>query len=108
MAVTIRLAQHEDRAAITACVRAAYAGYITRMGMEPAPIRADYARLIVQGVVSVISDGADIRGVVVCFAKDDHYFLENIAINPADQGQGLGCALMRFVEDQARAAGLNE
>ncbi len=103
METSIRCGRDEDREAILACVRAAYAKYIPRMGKEPAPMLTDYSTLITEGVVYVISDESGIRGVVVCFPKDDHFFLENIAIDP-----GLGGALMAFVERQARAAGREE
>src|SRR5207253_7693473 len=97
MATAIRQAQSDDRAAIEACVRAAYEKYIPRLGKEPAPMRANYADLIAQGVVYVIVDASDVRGVVVCFPNADHFFLENIAIDPTYQAQGLGQTLMRFV-----------
>ena len=35
-------------------------------------------------------------------------FVENIAVDPRFQGQGLGHMLMAFVEQQARAEQLNE
>jgi ribosomal protein S18 acetylase RimI-like enzyme len=108
MEMAIRRAKEDDQEAIEACVRAAYARYIPRIGKEPAPIRADYAALIAQGVVFVIGDASDVRGIVVCFPNEDHFFLENIAIDPAHQGHGFGRALMRFVEEEARAAGLRE
>ncbi len=108
MEVSIRHGRDEDRDAILACVRAAYAMYILRMGKQPAPMLADYSTLIAEGVVHVIADQSGIHGVVVCFPKEDHFFLENIAIHPAHQGKGFGHALMAFVERQARAAGCDE
>lgn len=108
MDILIRQAMGEDKAGIVACVRAAYAKSVPRIGKEPAPMRADYATLIAHGAVYVISVGTEVRGVVVCFARDDHVFLENIAISPAYQGQGLGRALMQFVEQRAQMAGLDE
>jgi len=64
--------------------------------------------LIAEGMVHVIPDESGVRGIVVCFPKDGHFFLENIAVDPACQGQGVGGALMSFVERQARAAGYEE
>jgi ribosomal protein S18 acetylase RimI-like enzyme len=69
---------------------------------------ADYATLIAQGVVYVLADRSGVRGVVVCFAREGSFFLENVAVDPARQGQGLGRALLRFVEEQAREAGCHE
>jgi GNAT superfamily N-acetyltransferase len=107
--ITIRPAQVEDRDGIIACVRGAYAKYVPRMGgMEPAPMRADYAALIARDVVHVVGEPDAIRGVIVSFPMEDHLFLENVAVTPANQGTGLGRALMLFVEQQARAGGFRE
>ncbi len=54
METTIRPAVAADCDAVRACVRAAYAKYVERIGREPAPMLADYQRLIAQGAVSVI------------------------------------------------------
>ena len=108
MSGSIRPARADDRAAIETCVRAAYAKYVPRMGKEPAPMLADYATLIAAGVVHVLADRSGVRGVVVCFAREGYFFLENVAVDPAHQGQGLGRALLGFVEQQAREAGCHE
>ena len=104
----VRQAQSQDRDGIVACVNAAYAKYVPRMGKHPAPMLADYAALIAHGVVYVVGEPSAIRGIVVCFPAADHYFLENIAVDPAHQGTGVGRALMDFVETQARAGGYGE
>ena len=108
MEASIRRAREEDCDAILACVRAAYAHYVPRIGKAPAPMRADYATLIAAGVVHVIPGAFGVQGVVVSFPKDGRFFLENIAVDPAYQGQGVGGALLGFVECQARAAGCDE
>jgi ribosomal protein S18 acetylase RimI-like enzyme len=104
----IRQARSEDRDGIVACVNAAYAKYVPRMSKKPGPMLADYGALIARGVVHVVGEPSAIRGVVICFPAMDHYFLENIAVDPAYQGTGLGRALMEFVEQQARAGGFGE
>jgi hypothetical protein len=60
----IRQARAADHAAVVACIRAAYAKYLVRMDREPAPLHADYQALIARGVVFVLPDEGDIRGVV--------------------------------------------
>lgn len=104
----IRQARSEDRDGIVACVNAAYAKYVPRMGKKPAPMLADYAELIARRVVHVIGSPSAIRGVVVYFPAVDHYFLENVAVDPAHQGAGLGHTLMEFVEARAGAGGYHE
>lgn len=86
--------------------------YLERMGQEqkPAPMTADYASLMGQGVVRVLDDdpaGADLAGVLVAFACDDHYFIENVAVLPQLRGTGRGRLLLTFAEDEARRQGFD-
>lgn len=39
--------------------------------------------------------------------EDGGPLIENVAVNPAAQGRGLGRCLLAFAEDQARALGLS-
>ena len=105
-ALTIRRAGAADEAAVRALVVAAYSHYIERLGMPPGPLRQDYAALIARGIVYVlVAPDGDVRGLVVTEPHADSQFLENIAIEPRYQGQGLGRMLMAFVEERARAEG---
>jgi GNAT superfamily N-acetyltransferase len=69
----------------------------------------DYARLIADGVVSVLEDAdAAIAAIIVLLAKSDHLLLDNIAVRPDRQGQGLGRQLIAFAEAEARRLGFME
>ena len=107
----IELAQPADCAAVAACVHAAYAPYVARIGREPAPMLADYEALIRRGVAYVVRDTASaetVRGVLIMEPFDNALFIENVAVHPEHQHQGLGLRLMRFAEQQAAAKGLTE
>lgn len=104
----IRHATAADRAAVSGCVNAAYALYIARMGVKPAPMLADHAHLIARGLVYVLERGGAIDGVLVIEPKPGYLFLENVAVQPNAQGLGLGRRLLSFAEEQARQAGLSE
>jgi ribosomal protein S18 acetylase RimI-like enzyme len=104
----IRLAQAADQRAVVACVRAAYSKYLVRMGREPAPLYADYKALIAQGVVYVLANEEGVRGVLVMMPRERSMFVENVAVDPRFQGQGLGQVLMAFVEQQTRKEQLDE
>lgn len=106
--VIIRQAQEGDLDAIVACVRAAYSKYIARIGKEPAPLLADYAALIAQEVTYVLSGEEGVRGVLVMMPQGRRMFVENVAVDPRSQGQGLGRMLMAFVEQQTRKERLDE
>jgi len=105
----IRRAKPEDRAAVEAIVREAYSIYVERIGKPPGPMLDDYARLIADGVVSVLEDAdAAIAAIIVLLAKPDHLLLDNIAVRPDRQGQGLGRQLIAFAEAEARRLGFME
>jgi GNAT superfamily N-acetyltransferase len=97
-----------DTAAVARCVRAAYAHYVERIGREPAPMTADYEALIDAGEVWVARAGEDVAGVLVLRPQPPALLLENVAVAPDRQGEGLGRALVAFAEDRARAQGLAE
>jgi ribosomal protein S18 acetylase RimI-like enzyme len=104
----IRPALPDDAAAVAACVRAAYAGYVALIGREPAPMGADYAALIAAAAVWVAHDAAEVVGVLVLHERVTALLIENVAVHPSRQGRGIGRALVAFAEEQARAAGLAE
>jgi ribosomal protein S18 acetylase RimI-like enzyme len=97
-----------DARAVTECVRAAYAGYVPRIGREPAPMTADYGGLIDAGEVWVARAAGGICGVLVLRPQPPALLVENVAVAPGHQGQGLGRRLMTFAEEHARAEGLGE
>src|SRR5690242_15022562 len=68
-----------DAPAVAACVRAAYARYVERIGREPAPMTADYGRLIAAGEVWVIRVGEGIAGVLVLRPQPPALLVENVA-----------------------------
>jgi len=104
----IRPAVAADLAAVQRVVRDAYTPYIARIGKEPGPMRDDYAAQIAAGTVSVAEADGAIGGLIVLIAEPDHLLLDNIAVAPALQGRGLGGALMRFADDEARRRGFAE
>jgi GNAT superfamily N-acetyltransferase len=103
--LAIRLAEPADTAAVTALVRAAYAHYVPRMGREPGPMTDDYAALVRDQRVHVVGTGSMVQGVLVLLPEADAMLLDNIAVDPACKGAGLGRALLEFAERQTRAAG---
>ena len=109
MTDSIRLATPDDVDAVQACVRAAYTMYLERMEQEPAPMTADYASLVGQGVVHVLDDdpGGDLAGLLVAFAREDHYFIENVAVRPDLHSTGRGRLLLSFAEDEAKRQGFD-
>ncbi|MEM7222995.1 MAG: GNAT family N-acetyltransferase [Pseudomonadota bacterium] len=105
-AAPIRPARAADLPAILACAEAAYGKYVARMGKKPGPMLADYQDQIAAGLVHVLEHDADVAGFIVLMARADHLFVENVALDPAHHGQGLGRRLMTFAEERAQELGL--
>ena len=94
--------------AIRALVERAYALYVPRIGRRPAPMDADYAAHVADGEVAVLDEDGAIAGVVVWRPERDHGFIDNVAVDPARQGRGIGRLLIAYVEGEAARRGLGE
>jgi len=104
----VRPAEPGDVPAVTALVRAAYARYVERIGREPAPMTADYQAIVARGQCWVALREHELVGVLVLEPAADHLLLENIAVSPHAQGQGVGKLLLGFADDEARRRQLPE
>src|SRR5262245_4613964 len=97
----IRSATPNDAARIRAIARAAYGKYIARMRREPTPMAADYDAAIAADRVVVIGTIDQVRGYMVAWPEPDAYFIENVGVDPACQGQGLGRRLIEHAAAEA-------
>lgn len=103
----LRPARAGDVPAMAALVDAAYARYIPRMGRKPGPMLDNHAARVAAGqvVVAVDADGR-LLGVLVLLPCDDGALLmDNVAVLPGFEGQGIGRALMRHAEEEALRRG---
>lgn len=105
----IRPARESDLDAVRRCAGAAYAKYVARIGREPAPMVADFAAALTAGSLFVAADEESdaIAGFIVFYPCADHVHLENVAVDPAWQGRGLGRELIAFAERCAGELGLS-
>jgi ribosomal protein S18 acetylase RimI-like enzyme len=69
---------------------------------------ADYDAAVVEGRTWVADADGEVAGVLVLSAEPDHLMIENVAVEPARQGTGIGRVLLEFAEQQAVACGLPE
>lgn len=100
----IRRACADDATSITALVHGAYAPYIARIGRKPGPMLEDYRQVIDRSDTFVMTEAAQVIGVLVMEQEGNELLLANIAVLPAYKGQGIGKALMAFCERHALAA----
>jgi ribosomal protein S18 acetylase RimI-like enzyme len=102
----IRDASIADVAAIRSIARAAYARYLPRIGREPAPMLADFAAEVAARRLAVIEADGSVVGYIISWAESDAYLVDNIAIDPAQQGKGHGRRLLDHAVREARRLGL--
>lgn len=104
--VMIRDGTVADLPGIRACAAAAYAIYVPRIGRKPAPMAADFERHLSRGELFIADGGEGAAGYIVLYPRGDHLHVENVAVDPARQGRGIGRALLVFAEQTAREAGV--
>jgi GNAT superfamily N-acetyltransferase len=103
----IRRGEAGDQTAIETIVERCYGVYVERIGLRPGPMDADYAEQLRRGIVHVIEeeDGA-VVGLIVLVEADGRLLIENVAVDPDRQSEGIGRRLLAFAEETARAAGI--
>lgn len=106
--ISIRRAAAADAEGIANCVKAAYEHYIPRMGKPPGPMLDDYDEVVKTHHVTVAEHDGEIVGAIVLISLQDGILLDNVAVLPTFQGQGLGKRLMQLAEDEARNRGYSE
>jgi GNAT superfamily N-acetyltransferase len=106
--VAIRPANADDVQSIRSLVERAYSPWVPLIGLRPAPMDADYPALVDEGDVFVLAE-PDLAAVLVLRPTDQGALMvENVAVDPASQGNGYGRALLEFAEQQARERGVRE
>ncbi|MFC3001142.1 GNAT family N-acetyltransferase [Falsiroseomonas tokyonensis] len=86
----------------------AYAPWLPVTGARPLPMDDDYAARCEAGQAFVLLRDEALAGLIVLLDFPDHLWIDNIAVEPALKGQGLGRMLMDFAEAEARRRGLPE
>jgi ribosomal protein S18 acetylase RimI-like enzyme len=103
--ITLRPAAPGDVAAVTGVVNRAYSIYLSRMDRDPAPMTDDYAALVAADRVTVAVDDERVAGAIVCWIVDGDMYVDNVAVDPAAHGRGVGNMLLEHAVDQARRCG---
>src|SRR4051812_46253739 len=92
----VRRAGADDAAAVAACVCSAYLHYIERIGKQPGPMLEDYAAVIAQHQVHVALQDTTVVGAIVLKCTEEGFYLDNVAVRPSVQGQGVGRRLLQL------------
>ena len=102
--IRFRRATDADRAAIEALQLAAYHRQHL-LGLEPPPLRADYADIIGHMEVWLAEERDRLRGVLILDAREADLLIWSIAAAPDAQGQGLGQIMLDAAEVRAGQLG---
>lgn len=104
--IELRPATPADAPRLTDIVQAAYGHYVERLG-RPRPMLDDYADVIRRDQVVVAERGGAVVGLVVLQVGDEGFVVDNVAVDPAHKGSGVGRALLERAEAEARRAGFD-
>jgi ribosomal protein S18 acetylase RimI-like enzyme len=105
--VRLRAATEADVPRLTELVQAAYGHYVERLGGPPRPMTDDYTEVVRSARVTVAERDGGIVGLVVLRISDEGFLVDNVAVDPSHQGEGVGRALLEHAEDAARGAGFD-
>jgi ribosomal protein S18 acetylase RimI-like enzyme len=105
-ALAFRRAGPADAATVAAITNAAYAKWVPVIGRKPKPMIADYDTAVRDHLVDLAYLDGKAVGLIELIPAADHLLLENIAVDPAAHGQGIGRRLMQRVEEHAVAMDL--
>lgn len=104
----LRRAVAADAPSIRALTRLAYAKWVQVAGREPLPMRADYDAAVRDHRIDLLYKDGALAALIETIAETDHLLIENVAVSPAFQGQGLGRTLMAYAERLAAESGYAE
>lgn len=104
--LVFRRAGPADAAIVAAITDAAYAKWVPVIGRKPSPMLADYNAAVRDHLIELAYLDDIAVGLIELISAADHLLLENIAIDPAAQGRGVGRRLMQRFEQHAIEMGL--
>ena len=90
----LRRATVADIDNIRALSRAAYAKWVPLINREPLPMTADYDRAVADHVIDLWEESGQLLALIEMIPAEDHLLIENVAVRPDQQGNGLGKKLL--------------
>lgn len=107
LTTSLRPATPADVPRLAELVQSAYGHYVERIGGQPRPMTDDYAAVVRDHRVTVAERGGQIAGLIVLRVDAEGFLVDNVAVDPAHQGGGVGRMLLEFAETAARDAGFD-
>jgi GNAT superfamily N-acetyltransferase len=103
--ITLRRAVPADAPAIRALTRAAYAKWVPIAGGEPKPMTVDYDAAVRAHRFDLLFVEGELAALIETVDEGAQLLIENVAVAPDRQGQGLGSRLLALAEEIARNLG---
>lgn len=107
-AISLRAATDADVDAVRALTREAYGKWVPLIGREPLPMTADYADAVRKHRIDLVEADGELVALIEMVPGGDHLLIENIAVSPRHQGQGIGRRLLAHAEQVAATLGLTD
>lgn len=104
----LRTALPHEAGALRDLARAAYAKWVPVLGREPRPMQADYEAAVLSFRFDVVELGGGIIASIQTQPREEHFWVESVAVLPEWRGKGLGRRLLAHAEVLAREAGFSE
>lgn len=114
MVLSFRTAMPSEGKQVWHVIRAAFTPYVRALGREwPAEGSAAFAEAwqrgqaeLARGDVYVALDGERIVGAVRTRPRENDLYIDQLAVDPARQGTGVGSWLLQRIDEVARSRGL--
>jgi ribosomal protein S18 acetylase RimI-like enzyme len=103
--ITFRRGTDADRAQVEALQHAAYARNRALLGVEPLPLKEDYAEIFRTHEVWLAEERGRLKGVLILEVRPNDLLIWSIAAAPEAQRQGLGQIMLDAAEVRARQLG---
>jgi ribosomal protein S18 acetylase RimI-like enzyme len=71
-------------------------------------MKANYERAVRDHEIDLLYADGNLVALIEVIVNSDHLFIENVAVVPHRQGEGLGRYLLRHAEEKTRKAKLRE
>lgn len=104
----IRRATIDEAPAVYELVQRAYGPWVEVMGRRPQPMDEDYTVLLAEIEGWLALEGDELRGASILAQKEDHLWVDNVAVDPAFKGLGIGKALLSLAVSRASDLELSE
>lgn len=103
MTFQFRRAKEKDAEAVGLLTRSAYAKWVSVIGREPLPMKADYEVAVREHLVDLLEVDSVLAALIEMIPEQEWLLIENIAVEPNFQRRGYARLLLERAQDTALA-----